>query len=177
VNALKIAGEVLAVLPTQEWAPEATNGRDGFVHPVQVNGIAEKATIDFIIRDFDTAQLAVHEAKLEALAKAVVAKHTGATYTFEVHEQYRNMKEILDQHPQVVANAITAYERCGLTVVKEPIRGGTDGSRLSFMGLPCANLFTGMQGIHSKQEWVGVKDMELAVAMLVQLVQVWEEQA
>ena len=177
VNALKIAGEVLAALPTQEWAPEATDGRAGFVHPVQVNGIAEKASIDFIIRDFDTSQLAVHEAKLEALAKAVVSKHAGATYTFEVYEQYRNMKEILDQHPQVVANAITAYERCGLQVMKEPIRGGTDGSRLSFMGLPCANLFTGMQGIHSKQEWVGVKDMELAVAMLVQLVQVWEAQA
>ena len=174
INALKIVGEILAALPTNEFSPETTDKREGFVHPVSIEGIAEKASINFIIRDFVTAKLAEHEARLKAIAEKVVAKHIGASMTFEVSEQYRNMKEILDLHPQVVANAVIAYERVGLTVVNEPIRGGTDGSRLSFMGLPCPNLFTGMQAIHSKKEWVGVKDMEKAVEVLVELVQVWE---
>ena len=104
-------------------------------------------------------------------------QYPNCTMEFIVKEQYRNMKQILDLHPEIVANAVEAYQRCGLTVVKEPIRGGTDGSRLSYMGLPCPNLFTGMQAIHSKHEWIGVYDMEQSAAMLVQLVQVWEEQA
>ena len=177
INALKIVGEILAVLPTNEFSPETTDKREGFVHPVSIEGIAEKASINFIIRDFVTAKLAEHEARLKSIAEKVVAKHIGASMTFEVSEQYRNMKEILDLHPQVVANAVIAYERVGLTVVNEPIRGGTDGSRLSFMGLPCPNLFTGMQAIHSKKEWVGVKDLEKAVEVLVTLVQVWEEKS
>ena len=177
INALKIVGEILAVLPTNEFSPETTDKREGFVHPVSIEGIAEKASIHFIVRDFVTAKLAEHEARLKSIAEKVVAKHIGASMTFEVSEQYRNMKEILDLHPQVVANAVIAYERVGLTVVNEPIRGGTDGSRLSFMGLPCPNLFTGMQAIHSKKEWVGVKDMEKAVEVLVELVQVWEEKS
>lgn len=175
VNALKITGEILAALPTGEFSPETTSGREGFVHPVGVNGIAEKATIEFIIRDFDTANLEKHEARLKAIAEGVLQRHPKATMQFEVWEQYRNMKEILDQHPQVIANAAEAYKRAGLEVRNEPIRGGTDGSRLSFMGLPCPNIFTGMQAIHSKHEWVGVKDMEKAVEVLVNLVQVWEE--
>ena len=177
INALKIVGEILAALPTNEFSPETTDKREGFIHPVSIEGIAEKASIHFIIRDFVTAKLAEHEARLKAIAEKVVAKHIGASMTFEVSEQYRNMKEILDLHPQVVTNAVIAYERVGLTVVNEPIRGGTDGSRLSFMGLPCPNLFTGMQAIHSKKEWVGVKDMEKAVEVLVELVQVWEEKS
>lgn len=175
VNALKIAGEILAALPKNEFSPETTNGREGFVHPVTVNGVAEKATIEFIVRDFITANLAKHEAKLKAIAQEVLAKHPKATMQFEVWEQYRNMKEILDQHLHVSAYAAEAYKRAGLDVVNEPIRGGTDGSRLSFMGLPCPNIFTGMQAIHSKHEWIGVKDMEKAVEVLVNLVQVWEE--
>jgi tripeptide aminopeptidase len=175
VNALKIVGEILAALPKQEFSPETTHKRQGFVHPVSIEGIAEKASVNFIVRDFETANLAKHEARLKAIAEAVLANHAGATMQFEVQEQYRNMKEILDQHPQVVAYAKIAYERAGLTVVNEPIRGGTDGSRLSFMGLPCPNLFTGMQAIHSKKEWIGVKDMTKAVETLVHLVQVWEE--
>ncbi len=177
VNALKVAGEILAALPTTEWSPETTNGKQGFVHPVHIGGIAEKATIGFIVRDFETAMLATHEARLEALARSVVQRHTGATMQFTVHEQYRNMKEVLDKHPHVVANAVEAYQRAGLNVVNEPIRGGTDGSRLSFMGLPCPNIFTGMQGIHSKKEWIGVKDMQTAVDVLVHLVQVWHQNA
>lgn len=175
VNALKITGEILAALPTGEFSPETTTAREGFVHPVAVNGIAEKATIEFIIRDFVTANLEKHEARLKAIAETVLQRHPKATMQFEVWEQYRNMKEILDRHPQVIANAAEAYKRAGLEVRNEPIRGGTDGSRLSFMGLPCPNIFTGMQAIHSKHEWVGVKDMEKAVEVLVNLAQVWEE--
>ena len=177
VNALKIAGEILAALPANELSPETTSGRQGFIHPVAVNGIAEKATIEFIIRDFVTANLEKHEKLLETIAQNVMRNYTKASMQFEVWEQYRNMKEVLDQHPHVAEYAAEAYNRAGLPVVKEPIRGGTDGSRLSFMGLPCPNIFTGMHAIHSKHEWVGVKDMEKAVEVLMHLVQVWEEKS
>jgi len=178
VNAIKIAGEIIEALPKDEWSPETTSKRKGFVHPVAINGIAEKATIDFIVRDFDTVQLSKYEERLKSIAEKVIKKHSKkATMEFKVTEQYRNMKEVLDNHPKVIAFARQAYKRAGLKTVNEPIRGGTDGSRLSFMGLPCPNLFTGMQAIHSKHEWIGVKDMEKAVEVLVNLVQVWEEHA
>jgi tripeptide aminopeptidase len=175
VNAIKIAGEIIAALPKTEWSPETTEKRQGFVHPVTISGIAEKASIDFIVRDFEVAGLLQHEAKLKTLAETVMKQYPNCRMEFQVKEQYRNMKQVLDQHPEIVANAEEAYQRCGLTVVKEPIRGGTDGSRLSYMGLPCPNLFTGMQAIHSKHEWISVYDMEQSANMLVQLVQVWEE--
>jgi tripeptide aminopeptidase len=175
VNALKIAGEILAALPLNEWSPETTSGRQGFVHPVAVTGIAEKATIEFIVRDFVTANLQQHKERLKAIAEAVLQKHPGAEMVFEAHEQYRNMKEVLDAHPHIGAYAEEAYKQAGLTVVKEPIRGGTDGSRLSFMGLPAPNIFTGMQAIHSKHEFVSVQDMQKAVEVLVNLTQVWEK--
>jgi len=175
INAVKIAGEIINALPKNEWSPETTSHRQGFVHPVRMEGIAEKAIIEFIVRDFETVKLAEHEHRLESIVTSVLTKYPIASFQFEVKEQYRNMKEILDRHPQVVAYAQEAYQRSGLTVVNEPIRGGTDGSRLSFMGLPCPNIFTGMQAIHSKKEWIGVKDMEKAVEVLVNLVQVWEE--
>jgi len=177
VNAIKIVGEIAAALPKNDWSPETTTGRQGFVHPVRIEGLAEKASIEFIIRDFETSKFTEYENRLKSIAESVVANYPKATMEFMVKEQYRNMKEILDQHPQVAANAIEAYQRVGLTVVKEPIRGGTDGSRLSFMGLPCPNIFTGMQAIHSKHEWVGVSDMEKAVEVLVMLTQVWEEKS
>jgi tripeptide aminopeptidase len=177
VNALKIAGEILAALPQHAFSPETTNGREGFVHPVSINGIAEKATIDFIVRDFVTANLEKHEARLKAIVEDVMKHHPKASFEFTVHEQYRNMKEVLDQHQHIAMYAEEAYKRAGLAVRNEPIRGGTDGSRLSFMGLPCPNIFTGMQAIHSKHEWIGVKDMNKAVEVLVHLVQVWEEHA
>ena len=177
VNALKVAAAILAALPEEDWSPETTDGKQGFVHPLRVDGLAEKATLEFLIRDFDTRQLAVYEARLQKIAEQVLTNFPKAVMHFEVHEQYRNMKEILDQHPQVTRNAEEAYRRSGLTVVKEPIRGGTDGSRLSFMGLPCPNIFTGMQAIHSRHEWIGVSDMEKAVDVLVELVQVWVETA
>lgn len=175
VNAIKIAGEILAALPTNELSPETTEKREGFFHPVRVDGIAEKAVIEFIVRDFETAQLSVLEQRLEGIALSVMQRHPKAKMKFEVKEQYRNMKEVLDKHPMVVAFAREAIEKAGLAVVQEPIRGGTDGSRLSFMGLPTANLFTGMQAIHSKHEWIGVSDMEKAVETLIYLVQIWEE--
>jgi tripeptide aminopeptidase len=175
VNALKIAGEILDALPKNEFSPETTNRREGFVHPVRIEGIAEKANIDFIVRDFITANLEKHESRLKAIAQSVLKNHPKATMDFEVKEQYRNMKEIVSLYPQITANAEEAYKRAGLKVVNEPIRGGTDGSRLSFMGLPCPNIFTGMQAIHSKHEFVSVQDMQKAVEVLVHLVQVWEE--
>ena len=177
INALKIAGEILAELPTKEFSPETTEKREGFVHPVRVDGIAEKASIEFIVRDFSREGLEANAERLQALAEQVLKKHPKARMEFKVMEQYRNMKEVLDKHPQVAEYAAEAYKRTGLKVRKESIRGGTDGSRLSFIGLPCPNLFTGMQAIHSKHEWIGVKDMELAVEMLVNLVQVWEEKS
>lgn len=173
VNALKLAGMLLQQLPNTEWCPEATEGKQGFVHPIHMEGTSEKASIEFIIRDFDTNQLGLYENKLFQMGEAVVSKFAGAKVEVEVREQYRNMKEIIDQHPQMEINAREAYTMSGIPFIKESIRGGTDGSRLSFMGLPCANIFTGMQGIHSKQEWVSVYDMEKSVEVLVNLVQVW----
>ncbi len=177
VNAMKIAGEILAGLPKDRLSPETTSGKDGFIHPVGVSGIAEKCTIDFIIRDFVTAGLKIKEDFLRTQVEETMRTYPRATFEFIVREQYRNMKEVLDLHPQVVDNARTAIERTCLKVVMESIRGGTDGSKLSFMGLPCPNLFTGMQGIHSKHEHVSIQDMHKAVEMLVHLAMVWEERS
>ncbi len=177
VNALKIAGAVLEALPKNEWSPETTDKKQGFVHPVAVNGIAEKATIQFIVRDFDTAKLMEHHQRLQKIAADVVANFEGATMEYHHAEQYRNMKEMLDKNPQVVAYAKEAIERSGLTVTMDAIRGGTDGSKLSFMGMPCPNIFTGMQNIHSKTEWIGVKDMAKAAETIVHLAMIWEEKS
>lgn len=177
VNGIKIAGEILDALPKNEWSPETTEGMEGFVHPVSVNGIAEKTSIGFIVRDFDTKKLADHHARLKQIVETVIAKHAGASMEYIIKEQYRNMKDILVQYPQVADYAAEAIVRTGLTVKKESIRGGTDGSRLSYMGLPCPNIFTGMQNIHSKLEWVAVQDMEKAVETLVHLSQIWEEKS
>lgn len=177
VNAIKIAGDILNALPKTEWSPETTEKMQGFVHPVSVNGIAERASIGFIVRDFNTAALAMHHARLKNIAEAVVAHHKGATLEYQQHEQYRNMKDILIQHPQVVEYAKEAIKRSGLEVKMESIRGGTDGSKLSYMGMPCPNIFTGMQNIHSKLEWISVNDMAKAAETLVHLAQVWEEKS
>ncbi len=177
VNAMKIAGEVLAALPRDEWSPETTQGMKGFVHPVSLNGIAEKCSIGFIVRDFSTAKLQDHHDRLRQIAQAIVANHPGASMEYQQQEQYRNMKDILVQHPQVADYAAEAIRRAGMEVKKESIRGGTDGSRLSYIGLPCPNIFTGMQNIHSKLEWVGVKDMVKAVETLVHLSAIWEERS
>lgn len=175
VNAAKIAGAFLAALPKDSWSPETTSGKEGFVHPVHIEGGAEKTKIDFIIRNHDTSKLAEYESRLENILKETVAAYPGAHYEFVAKEQYRNMREVLDKHPEVMAYAEEAYRRTGLSPERISIRGGTDGSRLSFMGMPCPNIFTGEMGIHSKQEYVSVQDMEKATEICIHLAQIIAE--
>ncbi len=175
VNSIKIASHFMDSLPKDSWCPERTSGREPFVHPVHMDAAVENAIIHFIVRDFETSKLAEHEARLEEYAKATCAAFPGTKYTFTVKEQYRNMREMLDRHPQVMAHAMEAYKRAGMNPVTESIRGGTDGSRLSFMGMPCPNIFTGEMAIHSRKEYVSVQDMEKAVETLVHLSNIWAE--
>jgi tripeptide aminopeptidase len=176
-SAVKAAGEVLAKLPKDRLSPETTEKREGFIHPVQMSGIVEKATINFIIRDFTDEKLAEHEAFLKGILDEVMKGYPGSTAEFKVTEQYRNMKKVLDNYPQVSENALEAIRRTGLKPKQESIRGGTDGSRLSFMGLPCPNIFAGEHAFHSKHEWVSVQDMEKAVETIIHLCMIWEERA
>jgi tripeptide aminopeptidase len=175
VNAIKVASEFVHELPKDKWSPETTEHREGFVHPLAIEGGLEKATVTFIIRDHDTSKLAEYEAILEGLVQRVVEQNPGAKYTFEITEQYRNMKEILKDLPFVTDYAVQAMKNTGITPKQSIIRGGTDGSRLSFMGLPCPNIFTGEMAIHSKHEYVSVQDMEKSVKTLIELVQIWEK--
>ena len=175
MNALKVAAAVLDALPKNEWSPETTEKKQGFVHPTAVNGIAEKATIQFIVRDFALSGLQQHHQRLKKIAEETVALFPGVTMEYKAIEQYRNMKEVLDKCPHVVTYAEEAIQRAGLTMKKESIRGGTDGSRFSYIGMPCPNIFTGMQNIHGKQEWIGVNDMMKAAETIVHLCMVWEE--
>jgi tripeptide aminopeptidase len=174
-NALKIAGHILAQLPTTSCSPESTEGMEGFVHPTSVSGTLEQAAINFIIRDFNDQGLKEKAALLDDLAKKVMTGFPNSSYTLEVREQYRNMKNVLAQHPQVVEHALEAIRRTGVTPVRSSIRGGTDGSRLSFMGLPCPNIYAGEHAFHSRHEWVSVQDMEKAVQTIVHLAMIWEE--
>ena len=176
-NAMKIAAAILDRLPKHRLTPEVTEKKQGFIHPVSMEGVLEKATLKFIIRDFTTEQLQNHEAELKAIMEDVLRMYPNSSAEFVVQEQYRNMKVILDQHPDIIANAEAAIRKLGYEPKKNPIRGGTDGSRLSFMGLPCPNIFTGMQAIHSVKEWVSIQDMEEAVQMIVHICQIWEEKA
>ena len=175
-NAIKIAGAIIDRLP-KHVAPETTEGRDGFVHPTGLTGARDKATISLIVRDFNDEGLASKEAMIEAIIKDVMPDYPGSTYTFEVKQQYRNMKAILDRHPEIVDNAVEAIRRAGMEPVRGSIRGGTDGSRLSFMGLPCPNIFAGGHAFHSPLEWVSRQDMEKAVKTIVELAKVWEERS
>ncbi|KAA1180467.1 peptidase T [Rhizobium tropici] len=175
-NAIKIAGAIIDRLP-KDIAPETTEGREGFIHPTGISGSMEKAALGFIIRDFDEAGLAVKENTLEQIVKDVMTAYPGSSHTFTVRHQYRNMKAILDRHPQIVENAVEAIRRAGMMPVRGSIRGGTDGSRLSFMGLPCANIFAGGHAFHSPLEWVSRQDMERAVKTLVELAKIWAERA
>jgi len=177
INALKIAGEILAALPKDRLSPESTDGKRGFIHPVRVEGMAEKCTIEFIIRDFETDGLQKKEDYLRTQIEERMRTYPKASFDFIVTEQYRNMKEVLDVNPHVVEYAKEAIARAGLTLKMESIRGGTDGSRLSFMGLPCPNLFAGEQGIHSKLEHISVQDMNKAVETMVHLAIICEEKS
>ncbi|MBS1764852.1 MAG: peptidase T [Bacteroidetes bacterium] len=177
VNAQKVLAHFISLLPADKLCPEATDGYDGFVHPVSISGGLEEAEVKFIIRDFNTAKLADHVSLLKNLAETTVNKFKGSKFEIKRSEQYRNMKEVLDKHPQVMNYAEEAYKRSGIPCERQNIRGGTDGSRLSFMGMPCPNLFTGEMGIHSKEEYVSVQDMNKAVEVLVNLSLIWEEKA
>ena len=177
INSLKVAGAIMDALPKNEWSPETTDVKEGFVHPVAMNGISEKTTLQFIVRDFSLSGLQAHHQRLKSLAEEVIKEFPGATMVYEAQEQYRNMKEVLDKYPQVTAFAAEAIQRSGLVVKKESIRGGTDGSRFSYIGMPCPNIFTGMQNIHSKLEWVGTKDMAKAAETIIHLCMIWEEKS
>ena len=175
VNALKIAGEFLAALPRGEWSPETTEDTQGFVHPVAMGGVAEHAWVQFIVRDFKTPKLLEHESRLRGLMDEVVSRYPGATANMEVMEQYRNMKEVVDLDPRISALAIRAIERAGIEPQLTRARGGTDGSRLSFMGLPCPNIFTGEMAFHGKHEYVSVQDMQKSSEVLIHLAGLWAE--
>ena len=176
-SAIKIAAKIVDTLPTDRLSPESTSGKQGFVHPTNISGAVEKAEIGFIIRDHDTANLIQHENELEEIVKSVVSQYPGVTYSFETKEQYRNMKEVLDQYPQIMEIGLEAIERAGMNAERRSIRGGTDGSRLSFMGLPCPNVFAGGHAFHGKMEWVSKQDMEKAVKTILHIATLWEEKA
>jgi tripeptide aminopeptidase len=175
VNAIKLASEVVAALPKDRWSPETTSNREGFVHPTSIEGGLEQATLQFIIRDHQTTKLEEYEAELKRITESVVNQYPGTTFDFKIIEQYRNMKEILQEVPFVTDYVERAMIKAGVEPKRTIIRGGTDGSRLSFMGLPCPNIFTGEMAIHSKHEYVSVQDMQKAVKTLVELIQIWEK--
>jgi tripeptide aminopeptidase len=176
-HAIKIAAAIIDRLPKDTCSPETTEGKEGFLHPIGIVGALEKATISFIVRDFTDAGLKQKEALLENIVKEVMKDFPRSTYRMQIKQQYRNMKQVIDRHPETVENAIEAIRRAGLTPLKTSIRGGTDGSRLSFMGLPCPNVFAGEHAFHSRLEWVSVQDMEKAVQTIVHLAMIWEERA
>src|SRR5690242_9432326 len=176
-NAVKIAARIIDNLPRDACSPETTSGKDGFIHPLSVNAELDRATLKFILRDFTTAGLKDKAAILERAVTAALDGFPRSSYTLTVKEQYRNMKEVLDRHPQIVDHAMEAVSRAGLTPKRSSIRGGTDGSRLSFMGLPCPNIFAGEHAFHSRLEWVSVQDMEKAVETIIHLVTIWQERA
>ncbi|MGZ3836051.1 MAG: peptidase T [Mucilaginibacter sp.] len=175
-SAIKIAGQIVSALP-YGLSPEGTEDMQGFVHPVGISGHLETAEIDFIIRDFDDHQLKNYAEVIRKITEDVLKKFPGCSYELKTHEQYRNMKKVLDQHPQIVAYAMEAMRRAGLDARLCSIRGGTDGARLSFMGLPCPNIFAGEHAFHSKHEWVSVQDMQKAVETILHLCAIWEEKA
>jgi len=175
-SAIKIAGQIVAALP-HDLSPELTEGKQGFVHPVAIEGHIETASIDFIIRDFDDDKLEQHAEVIREIAETVIGRFPGSSYQLDIKPQYRNMKKMLDQHPEIVEYGMEAMKRAGLNTRLCSIRGGTDGSRLSFMGLPCPNIFAGEHAFHSKHEWVSVQDMQKAVETILHLCMIWEERA
>ena len=176
-SAIKIASAIIDQLPSDHLSPESTEHKEGFIHPVTIEGKAESATIRFILRDFKTEALAAKAELLQKIIDQVLPAYPHSSAKLEITEQYRNMKEILDQYPQVVEFAEEAIRRAGVPPRRSSIRGGTDGSRLSFMGLPCPNIFAGEHAFHSRHEWISVQDMEKAVLTIINLCQIWEENA
>ncbi|HEU5018389.1 MAG TPA: peptidase T [Pseudolabrys sp.] len=176
-NAVKIAARIIELLPKGAGSPETTEGKEGFLHPLSIEAELDRATLKFILRDFSTVGLGKKAEALEAAVKAALRDFPRSRCRIEVREQYRNMREVLDRHPKVVENAMEAVRRAGLTPIRASVRGGTDGSRLSFMGLPCPNIFAGEHAFHSRLEWVSVQDMQAAVRTIIHLAAIWEEQA
>ncbi|UVO40040.1 peptidase T [Bradyrhizobium arachidis] len=176
-HAIKIAAAIVERLPKEGCSPETTSGKQGFLHPVGIEGALEQATLSLIVRDFTEGGLKEKEVLLENIVKDVMKEYPRSTYKFEVREQYRNMKQVIDRHPHILEYAIEAIRRAGLRPMRTAIRGGTDGSRLSFMGLPCPNIFAGEHAFHSRLEWVSRQDMEKAVQTIVHLAMIWEEKA
>lgn len=168
-SAIKIASEIIAALPKDRLCPEVTEGGKGFVHPTRLSGSLESAEIDFILRDFDTRMLDSHAKEVQSICEQILTRYPHSSFELVRKEQYRNMKEILVHRPEVTDLAMRAMTDAGITVKKGKIRGGTDGSRLSFMGLPCPNLFAGEHGIHSKKEWVSVQDMKKAAEVIARI--------
>jgi len=175
VNAIRVAAQFVDRLPRQAMSPETTSGYEGFVHPYVFDASVDRTRVRVLIRDFVTSALKEKESLVEGIARGVVAAHPGATLDIDVEEQYRNMREVLDRHPHVIERAREAMRRAGIEPVERAIRGGTDGSRLSFMGLPTPNLFAGEHNFHSRLEWVSVQDMEKAVEVIVNLARIWGE--
>jgi tripeptide aminopeptidase len=173
VNAAKLAGRVLAELPADGLSPETTRDREGFVHPFEVNATAGHAVIRLIARDFEEDRLAEHVELIRSTAERVVGAEPAARLEVTVREQYPNMRRFLEAFPEVVATAERAVRGEGIEVVREPIRGGTDGSKLSAMGLPTPNLFTGGHEYHSVREWASLQDMASAAAVVVRLAEEW----
>jgi len=174
---IKIASEILNELPKDKLSPETTEKKEGFVHPVSIFGAVDKVVLKFIIRDFETEGLSEKENFLKEISENVLKKYKRSSFEFDVSESYRNMKFELDKKPEAVEYALEAVKRCNIEPKIDSIRGGTDGSRLSYMGLPCPNIFTGGHAYHSKLEWISVQDMEKAVETLINLCIVWEEKS
>lgn len=176
-SAIKILADVIGALPADCLSPESTELKEGFIHPVSIGGSVEQAEARFIIRAFDDEQLQSYGELLDATVQNIIGDFPNSTYELKITAQYRNMKQVLDQYPQVIANGIEAIRRAGVVPKQQSIRGGTDGSRLSFMGLPCPNIFAGEHAFHGKQEWASVQDMEKAVETIINIAMIWEERA
>ena len=176
VNAIRVAADFVARLPRDQMSPETTEGYQGYLHPYQIQASVDRTSVKVLVRDFVTTRLKDKEALVEGIAREVVGMHPGASVDLVVDESYRNMREVLEQHPLVIEYARTAIRLAGMEPVERPIRGGTDGSRLSFMGLPTPNLFAGEHNFHSRLEWVSAQDMDKAVEVIVKLCEIWGEQ-
>ena len=176
-SAIKILSDVISALPTDCLSPESTEDKEGFIHPVSISGNVEQAEARFIIRAFDDEQLQANGEFLDATVQNIIEDFPNSTYELKITEQYRNMKKVLDKHPEIIEIGVEAIERAGIKAKRQSIRGGTDGSRLSFMGLPCPNIFAGEHAFHGKQEWASVQDMEKAVQTIINIAVIWEERA
>jgi tripeptide aminopeptidase len=176
-SAIKILSDVISALPSDCLSPESTELKEGFIHPVTISGNVEQAQARFILRAFDDEQLEANGELLDATVRNIIEDFPNSTYELKITEQYRNMKKVLDEYPQVIEYGVEAIKRAGITPKRQSIRGGTDGSRLSFMGLPCPNIFAGEHAFHGKQEWASVQDMEKAVETIINISAIWEEKA